>query len=165
MGEAAIGSTSTPASAIALRLQGRTAREPLRASRVMATCCASTSSIPKPSAPMPAALHARSRPIGLLGRRHVAIDSINYIGKESNRLEEVEEQSLLDPSDVYTEYPDPRRDEWATQTLPQLRTVPVREACEGTGISRAQMRRYRNKGARPRAEHLKAIKRFLRSRS
>ena len=35
--------------------------------------------------------------IGLLGRRHVAIDSITYIGKESNRLEEVEEQSLLDP--------------------------------------------------------------------
>ena len=35
--------------------------------------------------------------VGLLGRRHVAIDSITYIGKESNRLEEVEEQSLLDP--------------------------------------------------------------------
>ncbi|MGA7246561.1 MAG: hypothetical protein WBW89_02290, partial [Candidatus Cybelea sp.] len=39
---------------------------------------------------------------GLLGRRHVAIDSITYIGKESNKLEEVEEQSLLDPSEVYT---------------------------------------------------------------
>lgn len=38
----------------------------------------------------------------LLGRRHVAIDSITYIGKESNKLEEVEEQSLLDPSEVYT---------------------------------------------------------------
>ena len=29
--------------------------------------------------------------VGLLGRRHVAIDEITYIGKESNRLEEVEE--------------------------------------------------------------------------
>jgi hypothetical protein len=29
--------------------------------------------------------------VGLLGRRHVAIDGITYIGKESNRLEEVAE--------------------------------------------------------------------------
>lgn len=102
---------------------------------------------------------------GLLGRRHVAIDGLIYIGKESNKLEEVEEQSLFDPSDVYTAYPDPRRDEWATKILPTLKGLLLREACEGTGISRAQMQRYRNKGARPRAEHLEAIKRFLRGRT
>jgi hypothetical protein len=103
----------------------------------------------------------KKQTVGLLRRRYVAIDSVTYIGKESNKLEEVEEQSLLDPGDVYTDYPDPRRDEWATKILPQLRRVPVSEACEGTGISRAQMQRYRNKGARPNAEHLKAIKLFL----
>ena len=102
--------------------------------------------------------------IGLLGRRHVAIDAITYIGKESNRLEEVEEQSLFDPSDVYTKYPDPRRDEWTTKIRPKLQGVLVPEACEGTGISRPQMQRYRNKGARPQAEHLEAIKQFLAQR-
>ena len=43
--------------------------------------------------------------LGLLGRRHIAIDGFTYIGKESNKLEEVEDQSLFDPSDVYTDIP------------------------------------------------------------
>ena len=62
---------------------------------------------------------------GLLRRRHIAIDSFTYIGKESNKLEEVEEQSLFDPSDVYTEYPDPLRDEWSNKWLPMLRSTAV----------------------------------------
>ena len=66
------------------------------------------------------------------------IDSLTYIGRESNRLEEVEEQNLFDRSDVYTEYPDPRRDKWATKLLPELREISDREIGEGTGISRAQ---------------------------
>jgi hypothetical protein len=102
--------------------------------------------------------------IGLLGRRHIAIGSLTYIGKESNLLEEVEEQSLLDPSAVYSEYVDPRRDGWATKILPELRRILVREACEGTGISRAQMQRYRNKGARPHGVHLAKIQLFLKRR-
>jgi hypothetical protein len=81
--------------------------------------------------------------VGLLGRRHVAIDSITYIGKESNRLQEVEEQSLLDPSDVYTEYPDPRRDEWATKILPKLKAVPLRELMEQTGFPRSTLQALR----------------------
>lgn len=53
--------------------------------------------------------------IGLLSRRHVVVSELHFIGKESNRLEEVEEQNVLDPNEVYTEYPDPRRErqEWA----------------------------------------------------
>ena len=42
--------------------------------------------------------------------------------------------------------------------------VLVREACAGTGVSRAQMQRYRNKSARPHAKHLEAIKQFLKER-
>ena len=30
------------------------------------------------------------------------------------------------PADVYTEYPDPRRDEWATTILPELRRISFR---------------------------------------
>ena len=57
--------------------------------------------------------------IGLLGRRHVRIEKLHFIGKESNKLEEVEEQSVSDSAHVYTEYPDPRRDEWMTTLLPR----------------------------------------------
>lgn len=81
--------------------------------------------------------------VGLLNRRHIAIDSITYIGKESNRLEEVKEQSLLDPNDVYTEYPDPRRDEWHARILPRLKAMPMRELTERSGLPRSTLQAIR----------------------
>jgi hypothetical protein len=74
--------------------------------------------------------------VGLLGRRRIRIEKLHFIGKESNKLEEVEEQGISDAADVYTEYPDPRRDEWTTKWLPLLRTAPTRELL-GEGMSRA----------------------------
>jgi hypothetical protein len=58
--------------------------------------------------------------IGLLQRRHVRIDEIKYIGKESNSLEEVEAGLIHSAQNVYTEYPDRRRDEWETKVRPAL---------------------------------------------
>ena len=52
---------------------------------------------------------ASKQTIGLLQRRHIAIDHVIYIGRESNQLEDVE-AGLVRASDGYTEYPDPRRD-------------------------------------------------------
>lgn len=92
---------------------------------------------------------------GLLSRRHVAIDGITYIGKESNRLEQVEEQSLMDPVAAYTEYVDPRHDEWATK----IRAIPLRELMERTGLPRSTPQAVRV-GRRPhpmRARFLAAI--------
>lgn len=63
--------------------------------------------------------------VGLLQRRHVAIDHIRYIGKESNRLEDVEAGLVHSELAAYTEYPDPRHDQWETQVLPLLKTVPA----------------------------------------
>jgi hypothetical protein len=48
---------------------------------------------------------------GLLQRRHIGIDRLVYIGKESNRLEEVDAGTVQDEEQVYTEYIDPKRDE------------------------------------------------------
>jgi hypothetical protein len=62
---------------------------------------------------------------GLLQRRHVYIDSIKYIGKESNSLEEVNEGLIQAEQNVYTEYPDPRRDEWQVKILPALKKAPI----------------------------------------
>ena len=45
--------------------------------------------------------------VGLLRRRHVRVERIIYIGKESNRLEEIEAGVIHSPESVYTEYPDP----------------------------------------------------------
>jgi hypothetical protein len=81
--------------------------------------------------------------VGLLCRRHIRVDGLDYIGKESNLLEEVEEQSLLDGSEVYSKYADPRRDEWATKILAKLKAVPMRELMERTGLPRSTLQAIR----------------------
>jgi len=65
--------------------------------------------------------------VGLLQRRHVRIDGLTYIGKESNRLEEVESGAVHDPDAAYTEYPDPRLHEWTTKILPGLKKMKLAE--------------------------------------
>ena len=48
--------------------------------------------------------------VGLLYRRHVCIGEIIPIGKESNSLEEVDVGLIHAAENVYTIYPDQRRD-------------------------------------------------------
>ncbi len=87
--------------------------------------------------------------VGLLQRRHVTIEwPPRFIGKESNKLEEVEEGSVADAGDVYTEYPDPRRDEWATTILPKLKVTSIRELMEKSGLSERALQMIRA-GRRP----------------
>jgi len=59
--------------------------------------------------------------VGLLARRHVQIDRVRFIGKESNALEDVEAGMIHSAEAVYTEYCDPKRDEWVTKILPALK--------------------------------------------
>jgi hypothetical protein len=63
---------------------------------------------------------------GLLGRRHIKIDQIKCIGKESNSLENVDAGLVHGEKNVYTEYVDPKRDEWEIKMLPTLRRVPLK---------------------------------------
>ena len=72
--------------------------------------------------------------IGLLQRRHVRIEQIKYIGKESNLLEDVESGMIHSAQSVYTEYPDPR--EWETKILPALKKVPLPHLVKMSGMSR-----------------------------
>jgi hypothetical protein len=62
---------------------------------------------------------------GLLQRRHVRIDRFKFIGKESNSMENVESGLEHSDKNVYTEYVDPKRDEWTTRILPALRKVSL----------------------------------------
>jgi hypothetical protein len=78
--------------------------------------------------------------MGLLHRRHVAIDRIQSIGKESNSLEEVEAGIEHDAANVYTEYQDPRRTDWMRKTIPAVKAVKLValvRACQGKLSRRA----------------------------
>jgi hypothetical protein len=78
--------------------------------------------------------------IGLLQRRHIKIDQFKFIGKESNSLENVESGLEHDEKNVYTDYVDPKRDEWATKILPALRKARLKllvERCRGKLSRRA----------------------------
>ncbi len=77
--------------------------------------------------------------VGLLQRRHVRIDQIKYIGKESNSLEEVETGLIHSPLNIYTEYPDLRRDDWETKIRPALEKLPVPFLETETKLSRRML--------------------------
>jgi len=94
--------------------------------------------------------------IGLLQRRHVRIEQIKYIGKESNSLEEVESGLIHSEQGVYTEYPDPRRDEWQTKIVPALRKIPLRKLLE-TGLSRRMLIKARSGKVKPHPRNQKRL--------
>jgi hypothetical protein len=58
--------------------------------------------------------------VGLLQRRHIHIDYIKGIGKETNNLDDVEAGMIHEEESVYTEYSDPRCDEWEAKVRPAL---------------------------------------------
>jgi len=87
--------------------------------------------------------------VGLLQRRHIQIDQIKYIGKESNSLEEVDSGLIHSAQNVYTEYPDPRRDEWQTTTLPAVKKMRLSELVTKTGMSRSALKEIRAGRSRP----------------
>lgn len=87
--------------------------------------------------------------VGLLQRRHVRIDLIKYIGKESNSLEDVESGLIHSEQNVYTEYPDLRRDEWQTKIVPALRTIKLSVLEKQSGLSRRMLIKARLGRVRP----------------
>ena len=100
--------------------------------------------------------------IGLLQRHHIRIDQVKYIGKESNNLEEVEAGLEHAQENVYTEYPDPGRDEWTTKNLPALCAAPLADLvqkCKGEISRRAliELRAGRTRPHRKNQEMLKTI--------
>jgi len=91
----------------------------------------------------------RKQTVGLLQRRHIRVGQIKYIGKESNSLEEVESGLIHAEQNVYTEYPDPRRDEWQTKIWPALKRAPLSQLVEISGMSRSALKEMRAGRSRP----------------
>jgi hypothetical protein len=75
------------------------------------------------------------------------------LGKESNRLEEVEAGLVHDPEEVYTEYVDLARDPWATLVVPVLRQMLHAQLVAGTRVARSTLTRLRNGHTRPHPVH------------
>jgi hypothetical protein len=99
--------------------------------------------------------------IGLLRRRHVRVERIIYIGKESNRLEEIEAGVIHSPESVYTEYPDPSRDEWQTRILPILKNIPIAALMRISGRSRSMLQRALAGRSRPRKRNRELLEVIL----
>jgi hypothetical protein len=102
--------------------------------------------------------------IGPLHRRHIRIDQIKYIGKESNLLEDMEASLIHSETSVYTEYPDPRCHEWSIETRPALKGAPPELLVKKIGLSRRalmDLRTRRSRAHRKNHELLAAIVRKL----
>jgi hypothetical protein len=65
-------------------------------------------------------------------------------------LEEIESGVVHSAQSVYTEYPDPRREEWENNLLPVLRKLPVKVLMRFTNKSRSMLTRTLAGRSRPR---------------
>jgi hypothetical protein len=100
--------------------------------------------------------------VGLLQRRHLRVEQIKYIGKESNSLEEVEAGLHHSAENVYTEYLDRRRDEWQTKILPVLRKIPLPILVKMSGLSRRTLIDIRAGRTRPHRKNQELIAAIVR---
>jgi hypothetical protein len=79
----------------------------------------------------------------------VTVDLIKYIGKESNNLDEVDAGLIHSEENVYTEYPDERRDEWTLKVLPAVKQAPLQLLLRKSGLSRRALLDIRAGRSRP----------------
>jgi hypothetical protein len=100
--------------------------------------------------------------IGLLQRRHVQIEQIKAIGKESNSLADVDAGMIHSAQNVYTEYPDRRRDEWQTQIVPALKKISLRILERESGLSRRMFIDARTGRRRPHRENQELLASIVR---
>jgi hypothetical protein len=102
--------------------------------------------------------------VGLLGRRHVRIAILHFIGKESNLLEEVEEATVHDLQSVYTEYRDPGREREAwdkiVSKLGSMSQRERRELAKKAGVSPTTIE-YARRGRVPHPKNRAKLLRVL----
>ncbi len=107
-------------------------------------------------------IHPEKQTIGLLQRRHIQIDEIKYIGKESNLIEDVESGLVHSETNIYTEYVDPKRDEWETKIRPALQKASLTVLKKASGISRRTLIYARTGKRRPHRKHRELLTSILR---
>jgi hypothetical protein len=93
---------------------------------------------------------------GVLTRRPVREGMRAYIGKESNRIEEVRMGVWHRLDEVLTEY-GKARDPWHSWVVPALQRIPLWWLAEETGLNRRTIQRLRNFHAEPRPANEDAL--------
>jgi hypothetical protein len=98
---------------------------------------------------------------GLLRRRPVSAAYVTHVGKESNRLEEVNAGLVHDPEEVYTEYQDLAHGHspWQSLVMQVLKRMPRALLAKQVGLSERMIAAVRNGHALPRAAHQEAFMR------
>jgi hypothetical protein len=97
---------------------------------------------------------------GLLQRRHLRVEEIRLVGKESNRLEDVEQGIVHDWGEVCNVYYDPQLDPWPG-IVARLRAYPTRKLAAVAGVSERAIRALRNGHSRPSPETRQKLLAFL----
>jgi hypothetical protein len=101
--------------------------------------------------------------IGLLRRRVVRETYVAHVGKEANKLEEVEAGLEQDAEVIYTEYCRLDRDEWTLVILPRLRGLTAKEISLCSGLSSRSIKAIRNGKQMPRSRSLELLSRLATS--
>ena len=94
---------------------------------------------------------------GLLHRRRLRAGRIDLIGKESNRLEDVQRGAVHNWEDVQNVIPDPAYDRWEQVIRPKLTTVPTADVAKMAGVGVRAARNLKAGRARPSAATLAVL--------
>lgn len=87
---------------------------------------------------------------GLLKRRQITVMGIMYVGKESNRLEEVQAGLIHDDDEVLNEFQDPRNDDFINLVLPVIKKMPRPRLIDESGLCRREIDYIRAEKKSPR---------------
>ena len=103
---------------------------------------------------------------GLLPRRHVRMvpDKVSYIGKESNRLEEVVRELEHCLEDVQEVYKKQKGNSLGPLVFEALKKIPSRELARIAGVSERAIRAIRNGHSKPKPGVLNSLKKALKSK-
>jgi hypothetical protein len=113
---------------------------------------------PEPKSGDPRGGPCTRRSAGLLPRRNVRAAELIYIGKEANRLEDVDAGLVHAVDEVQSVYRDPRDDPWLTDAVPVLGVITRRTLAAAVGVSTRTIKSYLNGHSRPRPDrHAKFV--------
>ncbi len=82
--------------------------------------------------------------VGLLRRRHLRVVAVELIGKESNRMEDVQNGLIHDWDEVVESYGLLGSSWWEREILPRLKEVKASELAEAAGVSVRHIKAIRN---------------------
>jgi hypothetical protein len=98
---------------------------------------------------------------GLLRRRHMRVGSVRYVGKESNRVDDVEHGLVHRLDEVLAVYDDPAADPWHHAIVPILKRGTAEMWARATRCSSRTIKRLRNGVCDPSARNRRAIVRAV----